>query len=412
LKVKKRKTFSKIHITVFSLIFLLGFGLHAIKPGKEFQVNNYTKDQQWYPDIAMNKKGDFVIVWESEGQDNDAGGVFGRLFNSKDLQDGKEFKINKTTDSVQGTPAVAMDKKGNFVVVWECYGQDGDGYGIFGQRFNQSGQKLGKEFQVNTSTKKDQLIPDVAMDARGNFVVTWTSPHKGKFKKDVYAQRFRKTGKPWGKEIKVNTYDTSDQWLSQVSMDKRGNFIIVWESEGQDYDAGGVYAQLYSRKGNKIGDEFRVNTSTLSVQGNPSVAMDIRGNFIVVWDSFWFDGDGYGIFAKIFNSQGVDLSGEFQVNDHTEKNQILPHVAVDRRGNFFIVWESFEQDSSNAGVYGQKFNKQGTAITNELRVNEFIQGNQGSPRVAMSYKGDFAVVWESYEQDGDNYGVFARTYKK
>lgn len=387
-------------------------GILAIVPGKEFQVNSYTQDQQWYPDIAMNKTGYSVIVWESEGQDKDAGGIFGQLFNSQGQKVGKEFRINTTIESVQGTPAVAMDKTGNFVVVWEAYGQDGDGYGIIGQRFSKSGKKLKSEFQVNTTFDKDQLFPDVAMDANGNFVVTWISPHKGKFKEDIYAQRFNKFGKPEGEEFKVNTYDADKQWLAQVSMDKKGKFIIVWESEGQDYDAGGVYAQLYSKKGVKIGEEFRVNTSTLSVQGTPAVAMNVRGIFIVTWESFWFDGSGYGIFAKIFDSQGVAITGEFQVNDYTYKNQILSHVAIDRRGKSFIVWESFEQDSSNAGVYARKFSKDGIAISNEFRVNEYVTGNQGSPRVAMNYAGDGLVCWESYMQDGDHYGIFARRYKK
>jgi hypothetical protein len=270
----------------------------------------------------------------------------------------------------------------------------------------------GKEFQVNTTFDNHQLFPDVAMDAKGNFVVTWTSVIKRKNMFEVLAQRYNKFGKPLGDEFQVNTYVSYNQWLSQVSMDKKGNFIIVWESEGQDYDAGGVYAQLYSKTGSKVGDEFRVNTSTLSVQGTPAVAMDIRGNFIVSWESFWFDGDGYGIFAKIFDSSGIALTNEFQVNEYTTNNQILSHVGMDRRGNSIIVWESFEQDSSNGGVYAKRFNKAGINIGNEFRVNEYTQGNQGSPRTAMSYAGHFVVVWECYEQDGDNYGVFARHYKK
>ena len=412
MKVKEISIFSRSIITFFSLIFLFGSGIHAIKPGKEIQVNKYTKDQQWYPDIAMNAKGYFFIVWESEFQDKDAGGIFGQLFNSQGQKVGKEFRINKTIESVQGSPAVAMDRAGNSVVVWECYGKDGDGYGIFGQRFNQSGKKVGKEFQVNTTFDNHQLFPDVAMDANGNYVVTWTSVKKKKNMFEVFAQRFSKSGKPLGDEFQVNTYVTYNQWLSQVSMDKKGNFIIVWESEHQDYDAGGVYAQLFSKKGSKVGEEFRVNTSTLSVQGTPAVAMGIRGKFIVSWESFWHDGNNYGIFAKIFDSKGNALSSEFQVNEYITNNQILSHVAVDRRGNSIIVWESFEQDSSDGGIYARRFNKDGIGIGNEFRVNEYTQGNQGSPRVAMSYAGNFVVTWESYKQDGDHYGVIARRYTK
>ena len=34
----------------------------------------------------------------------------------------------------QQTPQVASDGLGNFVVVWQTEGQDGDGFGIMGRR--------------------------------------------------------------------------------------------------------------------------------------------------------------------------------------------------------------------------------------------------------------------------------------
>lgn len=412
LKLKKQRILSKNLIMIFPVLFLLILTIHALTPSKEFQVNTYTKDMQWYPDTAMNANGDFVVVWESEGQDGDIGGIFAQRFNSQGQSVKKEFQVNTNIASVQGSPAVAMDRAGNFVVVWESYGQDGDRFGIFGQVYKKTGKKLNKEFQVNTTTKNHQLFPDVAMDAKGNFVVTWTMVRKKKNMFDIFAQRFSRTGKPLGDEFQVNTYVDNNQWLSQVSMDRKGNFVIVWESFNQDSDSGGVYAQLYSKTGKKIGDEFRVNTTFITFQGYPSVAMDIRGNFVVAWDCYWFDGDNYGIFAKIFDSDGNPITDEFQVNEFTEDSQLLSHVSMDKRGNCIFVWESYHQDTSKGGVYAKRFKKDGTGIGSEFRVNQFIPDNQGSPRAAMSYKGDFVVIWESFDQDGDHYGIFGRYYKK
>lgn len=413
MKLKKQRILSKNLILIFPLLFILILTIHALVPTKEFQVNTYTHAQQWYPDVAMDENGNFVVVWESEGQDGDMGGIFAQRFNSQGQRVKKEFRANTTTTSVQGSPAVAMDKAGNFVVVWESYGQDGDRFGIFGQLYKKTGKKLKKEFQVNTTTKNHQLYPDVAMDANGNFVVTWTMVKKKKNMFDIFAQRFSRTGEPLGDEFQVNTYVDDNQHLSQVSMDRKGNFVIVWESINQDSDSGGVYAQLYSKTGKKKGDEFRVNTTYITFQGYPSVAMDIRGNFVVAWDCYFFNmGNDYDIVAKIYDSKGNPLTDEFQVNEHHEDDQLLSHVSMDKRGNCIFVWESFEQDTSKGGVFARRFKKNGSGIGSEFRVNQFIPDNQGSPRTAMSYKGNFVVIWESYDQDGDHYSIFGRYYKK
>lgn len=62
---------------------------------------------------------------------------------------GPEFQVNTYTPNAQDRPAICRDAAGNFVVVWESDNdQDGDQSGIFAQRYNSIGQALGAEFQV------------------------------------------------------------------------------------------------------------------------------------------------------------------------------------------------------------------------------------------------------------------------
>jgi hypothetical protein len=87
--------------------------------------------------------------------------------------DGSEFQVNTFTVGDQDNVAIARDAAGNFVVVWESTDQDGDQDGIYAQRFDSSGNRLGNEFQVNTFTRGNQSDPAVAMDATGNFIIAW-----------------------------------------------------------------------------------------------------------------------------------------------------------------------------------------------------------------------------------------------
>jgi len=129
------------------LISLIASGLFSFQAGEEFQVNTYTKRQQWYPAIAMNESGNFVIAWESEKQDQSQGGVFARRFNKNGKPLGTEFQVNSYSKGNQGSPSVAMEKGGNFVIAWESWEQDGDHYGIFAQRFDKKGTPLGTGFR-------------------------------------------------------------------------------------------------------------------------------------------------------------------------------------------------------------------------------------------------------------------------
>ena len=123
----------------------------------------------------------FVVAWQSVPQDGNNWGVFGQRFNAAGLPQGTEFQVNSYTPNAQYRPAVAADASGDFVVTWFSQFQDGSFDGIFGRRFGSSGAALGSDFQINAFTSGGQQLPAVAADGAGNFVVVWQSPHDGSY---------------------------------------------------------------------------------------------------------------------------------------------------------------------------------------------------------------------------------------
>lgn len=97
----------------------------------------------------------------------------------------------------------------------------------------------------------------------------------------------------------VNTYTTGGQDRPSVAMDPAGNFVIAWEAwlPGGSTDEG-VYARRFGSNGAPVGAEFKVNTYTTGGFRHPSVAMDSAGNYVIAWESWDQDGDGYGIYAR------------------------------------------------------------------------------------------------------------------
>lgn len=91
-----------------------------------------------------------------------------------------EFRVNTYTDGYQRVPvvanlAVANLADGGFAVTWHASGQDGDGTGIYAQRYDESGTPVGNEIQVNPHTDNFQSDPSVAALFDGGFLVTWES---------------------------------------------------------------------------------------------------------------------------------------------------------------------------------------------------------------------------------------------
>jgi len=326
---------------------------------------------------------------------------------------GAEFRVNSYTTSNQLLPHVAMDQDGDFVIAWVTSYQDGDATGIYAQRFNASRLRQGNEFPVNTYTTSFQAFPDVAIDQNGEFVITWHSQTQdtGDFDYGVYAQRYRANGTPEGNEFQVNTWTTDNQERPRIAMDADGDFVIVWTSDNQDGSSAGVYGQRYDAAGNKQGNEFRVNTYTTGFQRTPDAAMDAVGNFVVVWVSETQDGSQSGIYAQRYQADSTPLGGEFRVNVYTTDNQDGPSVAMNNDGEFVIVWDSV-QDGDSAGVYARQYNADGTPKDGEFQINTYTTNAQGLSSVAIDGDGDFVVVWTSEDQDGSGNGIYARSYDK
>ena len=378
--------------------------------GPEFRVNTYTTSYQFGRSVASSSLGDFVVVWSSYNQDGSLWGVFGQRYASSGTPLGPEFRVNTYTTGHQLDASVAADAAGDLVVVWGSNDQDGSGSGVFGQRYTSTGTPLG-EFRVNTYTTSTQYYPSVAASAAGNFVVVWNSLGQDGSGLGVFGQRYAAVGTPLGPEFRVNTFTTGHQGSAAVACDTAGNFVVTWPSYAQDGSLWGVFGQRYASSGAPLGPEFRVNAYTTDTQHWPAVALDSSGNFVVVWHGYMQDGSARGIFGQRFTNTGTPL-GEFRVNTYTTSDQSFPRVAADAAGDFVVVWGSDDQKGSTQGIFGQRYDPVGTPLGPEFRVNTFTSFHQSAPAVSADSSGDFVVVWTSDMQDGSYIGVYGQRYSQ
>ena len=382
--------------------------------GPEFQVNSYYISSDYSnPRIVGLSGGGFVITWNSNGQDGSGTGVYAQRYNSAGTKIGPEFQVNTYTTDRQQYPSVAGLSGGGFVISWQSDGQDRSGWGVYAQLYNSTAGKVGHEFQVNTYTASHQLDPSVAGLSSGGFVITWNSVGQETGSGSgygVYAQLYNSTAGKVGSEFQVNTHTLNDQDSPIVAGLSGDGFVITWRSELQDGSGWGVYAQLYDSNAGKIGPEFRVNTYTIDNQWSSSVAALSGGRFVITWNSSWKDGSGDGVFAQLYNSTAGKIGPEFQVNTYTLNDQERPIVTGLLGGGFVITWRSELQDGSGWVVYAQLYNSTAGKVGREFQVNTYTLSDQVLPRVAGLSDGGFVISWESNGQNGNGTGVFAQRF--
>lgn len=404
-------------LTALLILTGLSSGSWAGKLGPEFQIHKTEERAQVQPAVAELADGGFVVVWASDGQDGSGWGVYGQRYNAAGAEVGPtEFRVNKTTENYQEHQSVAGLAGGGFVVVWASFGEDGEFYDVYAQRYDAAGKKIGKrEFKVNKTSENIQDMPSVAALADGGFVITWQSFNQDGHNYGVYGQRYNARGKRRGpREFQVNMTTQFEQGSPSVAGLARGGFVVAWISQGQDGDRYGIFGQRYDAKGKKVGKpEFAVNRTTEHNQQYPSVAGLANGGFVIAWSSFLQDGSSFGVYGQRYNVKGKQKGKrEFRVNKTTADNQRIPSVAGLDNGDFVIVWQSNGQDGSANGNYGQRYAPKGKRKgPREFLINTRTIKAQDLPTVAGLPDANFVVTWESIGQDSDGWGVYGQRFE-
>ena len=310
---------------------------------------------------------------------------------------GTHFQVNTFTPSSQLEPTVIGDSQGGYLVFWVSIFQDGSFGGIFGQRLDGDGTKLGPEFQVNAAAAGDQAKPRAAADPFGNFVVVWEESD------DVFARLFNAGGVPVTGDLPVNLTMAFVQSDPHVWMTPAGEFIVAWHSTFQDSDSGGIFLRKFSSTGVPLTGEIQVNTEVMGGQQSPSISGDPQGSFVVTWSSEGQDGDGFGIFGQCFDAALVPgfVGSEFQINEHTLGDQIFGETTTHPGGVHLTAWVSQDQDGDAGGIFGRVFECPNPLVFSEVQINTTAAFDQRAISVAASDNAvSFAVVWHSLDAQG------------
>ncbi len=386
------------------------------------------------PALTALDSGGYVVTY------TDSSNIEAQRYTSAGASDGAKIDVaiggNSRSDS-----SVAALAGGGFVVTWTSGGQDGDGTGVYGLRYDAAGAAQGAEFRVNSFTAGAQEASSVAGLPGGGFVVTWQSVSQDGAGFGIYAQRYDASGAAVGLEFRVNTQTQADQTQPSVSALAGGGFVITWTSRSQDNPGSeGVYAQRYTDAGVRVGGETLVNVTTAGNQNSSAVAGVADGRFVVAYQSP--DGAGEGVFSRLLGDQtsaalnvtidtrpstpdlvAASDTGASNTDNVTADNTptltgtAAPDATVTILDGTTVVGTGV---ADGAGAYSittsaladgvRSLTARSTSGGPETQANTFTALGQNDPAVAALAGGGHVVVWTSFGQDGSGRGVYGQRY--
>jgi len=364
------------------------------KVGAEILVNTTTSGDQFHPVVAALEGGGLAFAWvDNEGDPLDPGtGIRARIYDAGGAPVGGEFGVNTNQTGQQYFPSIAAVPGGGFVVAWQDDTGDGGGTGISGQVFSASGVPVGAELQVNIQTNGLQTDPSVTSTANG-FAIQWTDASfigADTDQSGIKMRLFTIESATAGSEITANEDPAGYRDFPNVTQLADGRFLVTWLMEtGQD-----VKARLFDSAGTPLGGEFLANSTVGNRQTHPVATALASGGFAIAWEDYGTDGSGGGVWARVFDAAGAPVGDDFLVNTQTTGDQYDPEIDALPGGGFVVAWIDKNGDSNGWGVKARMFDAAGAPVGGEIPVNTIQTGNQDSVSVSALASGGFVVTWQ------------------
>ena len=196
------------------------------------------------PAVTLLTGGGYIVTWKTSYQDGTGQAINLQRFDASGTALGTETRID-TSVYGEHAPQIAALADGGYVVTWAAYSTDTGGNDIHARRFDASGTAVGGDTAVNSTTAGWQDNATVTGLADGGYIVTWASTYGNNGEGDgIYAQRFTAAGVRSGPDILLNSSPLGSDPHTRVIQLASGDIVISWDGNGPGDDQGIVTVTL------------------------------------------------------------------------------------------------------------------------------------------------------------------------
>ena len=375
----------------------------------EFLLDPDPTHAQHLPAVATLHEGGWVAAWVLEEGDANGAEVRAQIRDRVGAVFGATIDVNSTTGGSQRQPRVAGLRDNTFVVVWDGAGSE-DSQGIYLSRFDANGSVLQDNVLVNTTTAGNQSAPQVSQYFYGGFVIVWRGPDPDSGDNTYFLRRYDATGAPVTGEVQLSG-TTDPIGAPSAAFLEDGRVVVGWQGPTGGLPGTAAWAKAYTRDGASVADAGRVDPSDWTATQAPRFGLRSESNFAAVWESDGQDGDGAGVYVRVFGSTAVPRTDEAPLSETTTGDQTDPRVSGNSGGALVAVWTSDGQDGDGLGVFSRRF-RHGLDITfeSEIQVNAYSGGDQSEAHVSRFQPGAHIAVWTGPQESSEQTAIYARRY--
>ena len=328
---------------------------------------------------------------------------------------GGEQTLFAKTPGRQSAPSAVLWEQGG-LVVWENSGESGKKH-VYIQSVDSSRGSQGTATRVSQGAPEiNDVNPVIRIVNEQAAVVVWVSGERGS--QDVYLQIVARDGRSVGAIQRVNQTASRNQMYPDVAVSPNGRIMVVWESEGQDGDGTGVYGRMFGANGAGESGEILISQTTAGNQNRPK-AVNLGGErFMVSWITGIITGRNAEGGLKLRNQ----MMGRFFKGIIAERNEFRisgadslvsgQDICLSSSGGVFLAWMQRTElnGEESYDIWGVVLDSQtGVTLGEPTQINEFESGRQLNPKVG-SFGGVNFCVWESMDQDSAGSGIFGKEY--
>ena len=293
-------------------------------------------------------------------------------------------------------PQIAIDSNGNAMAVWQQF--DGTVNNIWANRYDAT-TGWGTAGLIETDDTGDAISPQIAIDGAGDAIAVWTQ-HDGT-RNNAWTNRYTAATTSWGTTPElIESDDLQNMSVEQIVFDVNDNAMVIglagtksiWSNR---YTAGGAWEAAHSIIG-----------SHGYSAGVPSIAVDIIGNVMAVWDgrstSASYNTD---IWSRRYTSTtGWEASSSIESTIYVEE---APQVTFDGAGNAVAVWRQNTPDVGS--IQGSLYTLGGDwGVLQAVESRSHFDFPADNPQIASDGNGNVIAVWQQYGYVAND--IWSNTY--
>ncbi|MFW9853435.1 MAG: hypothetical protein ACFFFG_00145 [Candidatus Thorarchaeota archaeon] len=329
-------------------------------------------------------------------------------------------------------PDLAVDDRGNVHVVWageNDFSRTGMNFDILYRRWEISAQSWGDYEVVYDTEGGGASSPQVLIDNVGNVHVTWQddSDYDGVGTDDdiFYRMRDESTG-VWG-PLEVVTRESSNtarSWNPQFAVDANNDIHLIWSDEtnnlmnsGPDQDL--FYKKRFSRN-NSWSPMMVISTRSNETSYQHQIAIDPEGTIHFAWADYTntFGGNDIDILYRKYIPGLSYWSAITVVSFESSDSSLQPSLITDTASDVHVAWLDLT-DMLNSGpdydVFYRKYDKSLGIWKNITLVSEGFSDWCTEPQIAVDDRNNPSIVWSQYGfgdylGSGDDQDIIYRQY--